>query len=166
MAYSIFEYKEFASCNFLGGNTDSFEIKVGNDGIIEYQKNNFNDERLELAYYKLKLDLVKKIEEIIESNAEIFNVNSHLDNGSLDGCGNEFWFAYKNRNRKILAWNIDLSIDDGHKIRKEYLKKYGENLKQERLVLKVFFEICNILKEEGYKLDLYNFNTSNSKLYT
>ena len=41
MAYLIFEYKEFASCNFLEGNTDSFEIfeiKVGNDGIIEYQK--------------------------------------------------------------------------------------------------------------------------------
>ena len=59
MAYSIFEYKEFSSCNFLEGNTDSFEIfeiKVGNDGIIEYQKNNFNDECLKSAYYKLKLN--------------------------------------------------------------------------------------------------------------
>ena len=56
MAYSIFEYKEFSSCNFLEGNTDSFEIKVGNDGIIEYQKNNFNDECLKSSYYKLKLN--------------------------------------------------------------------------------------------------------------
>ena len=56
MAYSIFEYKGFSSCNFLEGNTDSFEIKVGNDGIIEYQKSNFNDECLKSAYYKLKLN--------------------------------------------------------------------------------------------------------------
>ena len=41
MAYSILEYKEFSSCNFLEGNTDSFEIfeiKVGNDGIKKKKK--------------------------------------------------------------------------------------------------------------------------------
>lgn len=165
MNYSIFEYKEFASCNFLGGNTNSFEIKIKSDGIIEYQENDFDGKSLKLAFYQLSLKAIDKIKKSIEDNNEVFNVNSHLDNGSLDGCGNEFWFSNGNKNRKILAWNIDNSIDDGNKIRSEYLKEYGENLKQERLVLKLFFEICNILKEENFEMDLYNFSTTNKMLY-
>ena len=101
----------------------------------------------------------------MENNCEIFDINSRLDNGSLDGCCNEFWFANKKRNRQILAWNIDDSIDDGHKVREEYLKEYGENLKQERIVLKLFFEICDILKEEKFELSLYKFKTDNKSKY-
>ena len=41
------------------------------------------------------------------------------------------------------------------------MKEYGENLKQERIVLKTFFEICDILKEEKFELDLYKFETDN-----
>ena len=92
-------------------------------------------------------------------------IDMHGNNGSLDGCGNEFWFANKKRNRQILAWNIDDSIDDGHKVREEYLKEYGENLKQERIVLKLFFEICDILKEEKFELSLYKFKTDNKSKY-
>ena len=165
MSYSIFEYKKFASCNFLGGNTNSFEVKIKDDGIVEYQESDFKGKNLKLAFYQLKIETIEKIKKLIENNSEIFDVNSHLDNGSLDGCGNEFWFANTNRNRKILAWNIDISINDGRIIEEEYLKKYGENLKQERLVLKLFFEICNILKEEDYELSLYSFNTTNKMLY-
>ena len=47
----------------------------------------------------------------------------------------------------------------------EYLKKYGENLKQERAVLKIFFEICDILKEENFELNLYKFKTNNKSKY-
>ena len=41
MNYPIFEYKEFASCNFLGGNTNSFEIKIQENGTIEYKESDF-----------------------------------------------------------------------------------------------------------------------------
>lgn len=69
------------------------------------------------------------------------------------------------KNRQILAWNIDNSIDNGYKASEEYLKKYGENLKQERVVLKIFFEICDILKEENFELNLYKFKTNNKSKY-
>lgn len=165
MNYPIFEYKEFASCNFLGGNTNSFEIKIQENGTIEYKKSDFNDNTLEFEFYQLSKDGVEKIKSSIENNCEIFDINSKLNNGSLDGCGNEFWFANEKRNRQILAWNIDESIDDGHKVREEYLKEYGENLKQERIVLKLFFEICDILKKEKFELNLYKFKTDNKSKY-
>ena len=34
-------------------------------------------------------------------------------------------------------------------------------LLQERIVLKLFFEICDILKQDGFELDLYKFETEN-----
>ena len=40
----------------FSGDTNSFKINIQDDGIIEYQKNNFNDECLKSAYYKLKLN--------------------------------------------------------------------------------------------------------------
>lgn len=39
--YNIFEYKEFASCNFLGGNTNSFKVKIDNNGTVEYELEDF-----------------------------------------------------------------------------------------------------------------------------
>ncbi len=144
MKDSIFKHKEFASCNFLCGNTNGFEIKIEEDGTIEHRKTDFNDNTLELNFYQLSKSGVEKIKKSIKDNYEIFNINSRLNNGSLDGCGNEFWFADEKRNRQILAWNIDDSIDDGHKVREEYLKEYGENLKQERI-------ICNLWRYMFWK---------------
>lgn len=165
MNYSIFEYKKLASCNFLGGDTNSFEVKIQENGTIEYKESDFNKNTLKSEFYQLSKDGVEKIKKSIEDNWQIFDINSRLDNGSLDGYGNEFWFANEKRNRQILAWNIDNSIDNGYKASEEYLKKYGENLKQERVVLKIFFEICDILKEENFELNLYKFKTNNKSKY-
>ncbi len=162
---SIFEYKKFAACNFLGGNTDSFEIKISEDGCIEYHKTDFDGNNLEFNFYKLSDSGISKIKKCIQGNYEVFDINSMLNNGSYDGCGNEFWFANEKKNRRIVAWNIDDSIDDGHKIRKEYLKEYGANLLQERKVLKLFFEICNVLVKEKFELNLFEFKTNNKSMY-
>ena len=157
--YSIFEYKEFASCNFLGGDTNSFEVKITDSSELNlsYTKENFNNEILEYKLYSLPLRCIDEIKEVIKKNQEIFDINSSLNNGSLDGSGQTFWFSTEKRNRKIIAWNIDDSIDDGHTIRKEYLDEYGDNLRQERIVLNLFFEICKILKKENIILELYKF---------
>ena len=157
--YSIFEYKEFASCNFLGGDTNSFEIKITDSSELNlsYTKVNFNDEILEYKLYSLPLRCIDEIKEVIKKNQEIFDINSSLNNGSLDGSGQTFWFSTEKKNREITAWNIDYSIDDGHTIRKEYLDEYGDNLRQERTVLNLFFEICKILKKENIILELYKF---------
>lgn len=165
MSYCIFKYEKFASCNFLGGDTNKFSVEITNDCVLEYKKEDFAGNTIEFNYYNISEESIEKIKNIVEKNNEVFAVNSILDNGSIDGCGNKFWFANPKRNREILAWNIDESINDGHSIREEYLEEYGDNLKQERLVLKVFFEICNVLKNDKIKLDLYKFYTKNKGKY-
>lgn len=157
--YDIFRYQEFASCNFLGGDTNSFKVTVSNSTQynLKYEKYDFDDNLLEYKLYTISKNAIEAIKNIIFQNENIFEVNSRLNNGSVDGAGHEFWFATEKRNREIIAWNIDDSIDNGQDIRKEYLNEYGDNLKQERLVLKIFFEISNVLKKEGIILDLYKF---------
>ena len=163
MSYSIFEYKEFAACNFLGGNTNSFEVRILEKGEIEYRKANFNNKTLEYTIYELSQATVAKIKETIEKNNKIFEVNSKLNNGTLDGNGNEFWFADEKRNRQILAWNIQASMsnNNGSENDEEETSFKKENKIQERIVLKLFFEICDILKQDGFELDLYKFETEN-----
>lgn len=159
LKYDIFRYKEFAACNFLGGDTNSFEIciKDSDNYNLEFTSETFDGDFIESKMYKISKDSVDKIKNIINDNKEIFDVNSSLNNGSLDGAGQKFWFANEDRNREILAWNIDDSIDNGQEVRKEYLEEYGDNLRQERIVLKVFYQICEVLKTDGITLDLYNF---------
>lgn len=163
--YDIFKYKEFASCNFLSGDTNSFEISISDyeEFNLKYEKNDFDENPIEYKLYTISQKSIEKIKNIIYQNENIFDVNSNLDNGSLDGSGQTFWFATAKRNREITTSNIEDSINDGHDIRKEYLDKYGENLRQERLVLKVFFEISKVLKKEGIILELYKFK-GNAKL--
>ncbi len=157
--YDIFRYTEFASCNFLGGDTNSFEVTVSDstEHNLKYKKCDFHDNPLESKFYTISKNTIEEIKNIICQNESIFEVNSSLNNGSLDGAGQKFWFSTEKRNREIIAWNIDDSIDNGQKIRKEYLAEYGDNLRQERLVLKIFFEISNVMKKEGIILDLYKF---------
>lgn len=164
--YSIFEYKEFASCNFLGGNINGFEIEIKDCDELNliYREFSFDDkETLTYKAYSISKECIDNIKIIIQNKSEIFDVNTRLSNGSLDGSGQTFWFSTENKNREINAWNIDDSIDDGHEIREEYLLEYGDNLRQERLVLDVFFQICKELKKEGIILELYKFK-GNPKL--
>lgn len=157
--YDIFRYQEFASCNFIGGDTNSFNVTVSDSTQynLKYEKYDFDHKLLEYKLYTISKNTIEAIKNIIFQNENIFEVNSRLNNGSVDGTGHKFWFATEKRNREIIAWNIDDSIDNGQDIRKEYLDEYGDNLKQERLVLKIFFEISNVLKKEGIILDLYKF---------
>ena len=76
--YSIFEYKEFASCNFLGGDTNSFEVKITDSSELNlsYTKENFNNEILEYKLYSLPLRCIDEIKEVIKKNQEIFDINS------------------------------------------------------------------------------------------
>jgi hypothetical protein len=61
MNYSIFEYKKWASCNFLGGDTNSFEVKIQENGTIEYKESDFNKNTLKSEFYQLSKEGVEKI---------------------------------------------------------------------------------------------------------
>ena len=160
MIDTIFEYKK-SNCgygNLSQQGVQGFELKIKKDGLIEYIEIGSWDKILSIKEYQLSKLAVSKIEKIIESNNDIFSVNDKLYNGSCDGNGNTFFFSNEKNTKTVHALNIQNSIDDGREIRQEYLEKYGENLRQERIVLKVFFEICNVLKEEKLKLTLYGFS--------
>lgn len=155
----IFAYKSFAACNCLSDDTDGFELLVREDGLLKYQTFTFEGCVIDLAFYKLQPETLEKIKNTMEAHAEIFEVNSQLRNGSMDGTFHQFLFTAAGKEREILALNIENSMDDQRKIRKAYRKAYGETLRQERIVLNLFFEICAILKEEKYELALDHFIT-------
>ena len=155
MSYSIFEYRKSSSCNFLDEGANGFEVKIEANGIIEYSEFDFEENCLEYKLYQLSQDGVRKIMRAIENNSEVFNVNSVLDNGSDDGDENRFWFSTKKRNIEIVDWNIGDSIDELQV--DDSMIRFDECLSQERIVLKLFFEICDILKNEKFKLNLDEF---------
>lgn len=67
-------------------------------------------------------------------------------NGKMD-----WWKCRIKKEKYIIAWNIDNSRDNRQEIRKEYLAEYGDNLRQERLILKIFYDIRNALRKgESY----------------
>ena len=163
--YKIFSYKTYPAFYCVYGNDKKILVEINSNFTLEYSEENMKGEPLKSNYYDISNECIENIKKVIENNKEIFDVNSSLNNGSLDGSMQEFWFASNTRNRKVSAYNIDDSIDDGHEIREEYMKQYGENLKQERLVLKVFFEICDELKKDGFNLDLFKFSTDKKDKY-
>ena len=85
---------------------------------------------------------------------KIFDVPNDLDNGSCDGCGNEFYFSNGLKENKILAWNIDAYDISDKDFLIEQLDEYPENL-----VLKVFKSISKELKKEKFNLSLFEFST-------
>lgn len=173
----IFEYRKNAVYgNLLSKKPTGFKIQIMDNENIKYYELSMNNDIIKSEEYPISIKTINRIKDLINDNQEIFEVNSKLYNGSFDGACNEFIFAIENKIKIITALNIEVSIgreddkrnsekktmDDAiEKLRQErrrrYLEKYGENLKQERLVLNLFFKICEVLKQEDYELNLYYF---------
>ena len=67
--YSIFEYKEFASCSFLGGDTNGFEIEISDSDElnVKYRKFSFDDkETLEYKLYSISRKNIENIKNVIK----------------------------------------------------------------------------------------------------
>ena len=71
MNYSIFEYKMFASCNFLSVDSNNFDIKIQEDGTIKYEEFDLNNNILQCDFYSLSPKVIEKIKKVINKNSEI-----------------------------------------------------------------------------------------------
>ena len=109
--------------------------------------------------YPISPDAVGKIQHILGGDeALIANLNPRLDNGSCDGCCNRFVFNGK----EIISWNISKSdIEELKKRNHPYYREFKENVEQENSVLELFDLITPILKDYGFTLTLYEFETDN-----
>ena len=67
MNYSIFEYKAFASCNFLGVDSNNFDIKIQEDGTIEYEEFDLNNNILQCDFYSLSPKGIEKIKNLLKN---------------------------------------------------------------------------------------------------
>ena len=90
------------------------------------------------------IDLANTIDSIIEFHKEdIKNIPENLDNGSLDGCFDNFTFDEK----QIKALNISqVDVEECKKENPEYYQDYSSNIEHENTVINLYLEIVKAIK--------------------
>lgn len=89
-------------------------------------------------------DLANIISSIIESHKEaIKDIPENLDNGSLDGCFDNFTFDEK----QIKTLNISqVDVEECKKENPEYYQDYSDNIEHENIVINLYIEIVKAIK--------------------
>lgn len=163
----IFSYSEFSAFGSID-DYDGFKIDIMDNGTIYYKTINIDEEVKCIKRYRISHLLVSHIQNLINKNKKIFKFYDDLDNGTLDGTGHKFYFFSNKKKKEIVAWNIEVSKKIhliymiflfliclfNKDIREEY-----QNIKQQKLLLKIFYKISSILKKEGYILGIYEFKS-------
>ena len=146
--YTVFEYKNVKMKIDLSKNEYvGFEISIKSNGLVKYKEILFSEKS-----YELNKSTIDKIEQVIENNKEIFNINDKFY-GLKDGCFNIFTFSNKNMTKKISVPNIEKQINEIE----NNVEEENVELKQKKIVLSLFFEIADILREENFDLTLNSF---------
>lgn len=162
----IFAYSEFSAFGCTD-DYDGFKIVITDTGIIDYKITNIDGEFKFRKKYQISTYSIQKIQSLINKNKKIFKFYDDLDINVLDGTGHEFYFLNNNKKKRITAWNIEESQNYSFiwmfilfiiSFFNNDIKELYKNVKQERFLLKLFFKISDILKNEGYLLELYNFS--------
>ncbi len=161
----IFSYSEFSAFGNID-DYDGFRIDIMNNGTIYYKIVNIDEEVKCKKKYTMSNLSVKHIQNLIDKNKKIFKFCDDLDNGTLDGTGHKFNFFSNKKKKEIVAWNIEKSKEI-HLIYMIFLfpiylfnkdiRELYRNIKQQKFLLKIFYKISAILKEEGYILDINKF---------
>ena len=134
-----FKYKvlHILSCEKESGYYISID---SNYNTIECSSINNKEEILNSKYISIDLNLLNIILNIIQSNMDIFNLNSILySEGEYSDVEQEFYFELDDKNRKI----------EGNNIRIKYSYK-----NEVKLLLKVFDLIAAELLKVNIKIDL------------
>lgn len=148
----IFSYKAVPVTGWEGDD-GGFSIELYGNGNLRYCMYKLFDDIQLLQMFKVERETVYDIYEIIEtSGRELEQIPDRLDNGSEDGMTNEFqFFEYE----RITALNIRESFIQGTMlIKHNYYKQYKDNMVYENIVLKVFKDICKVLKAADVELTL------------
>lgn len=149
----LFGYYWTPSEGMVGRYYGQFSIKIYLDGILSYKTYVFSREEMFSEEIKLTQSLINEIKHILDTNASVIGrLDQHLDNGSRDGCGNEFIFG----GQKIITWNINRRNEEEIMNRDaDYYERFRKVIQQENSILDVFEQIVSVLRKEGIKLELY-----------
>ena len=111
----------------IGKDDGGFSVAIYPDGKLIYKTYIFDEIEKTKREFKLDLKTVDRIEGVLAAyEQDIKNFDEDLDNGSCDGSGNP-----------------------------EYYKAYLSVIRQENLLMEIFFRVSKILKTRGIDLRLY-----------
>lgn len=149
----IFGYMDTPSYGCIGKDDGGFSVAIYPDGKLIYKTYIFDEIEKTKREFKLDLKTVDRIAGVLAAYEQnIKNFDEDLDNGSCDGSGNIFIFNGK----MIVTWNIDYYDEDElKKSNPEYYKAYLSVIRQENLLMEIFFRVSKILKTRGIDLRLY-----------
>lgn len=150
----LFGYRlSSADCCEYGVDDDGFSFVIYKDGNATYSTYIVENITKKHRTLKISAKTVREIISIIDKNKkEISSLDKDIDNGSDDGVFNIFTFGKKT----ISTLNID-----EHDIKMtmlnnpRYFMEYHHVMVQENIIMKIFKEICVILrKNHAIRLDL------------
>ena len=122
------------------GEYGGFSLELFGNGNLRYCTYKLFDDIQLMQMFKVDRDTVYGIYELIqETKEEIGEIPRNLDNGSHEGWINEFHFIGQ---EKIVARNIKTSLPKLTMFTKE------------NSVLRIFHEICRLLRTQGVRLSL------------
>lgn len=135
------------------GEDGGFSLELYGNGNLRYCRYKLFDDIRLMQMFKVDRETVYGIYELIEgAKLETRKIPRELNNGSVDGWLNEFYFIGQDR---IAARNIKSMIPQLAMLtRHGYYEKYKKNIEYENQLLKLFHEICKILKVQGIELKL------------
>lgn len=148
----IFSYRVCPACG-REGDDGGFSVELYGNGNLRYCVYKFSDEIQLMQMFKLSRETVYAIYHLIETRqSELETMPEYLNNGSYDGEINEFEFF---RCGRITAMNIQEVFVKGMILKNySYYQEFKENMKRENTIMKLFKEICKVLKKTGVHLSL------------
>lgn len=151
----LFKYRLGNASDCTDGDDDGFSFIIYKDGNATYSTYIVENIIKKHKTFKISTKTVREIISIIDKNKkEISSLDKDIDNGSCDGDFNIFTFG----NKTISTLNID-----EHDIKMtvlnnpRYFIEYYHVMVQENIIMKIFKEICAVLrKNHAIRLDLYS----------
>lgn len=135
-----------ADCCEDGVDDDGFSLDIYNDGTALYQTYVFSDIPKKSRKFKVSDRTVSEINTILDRyNNKISGLDKSLDNNSVcDGVFNKFIF----RGKKITTFDIcEHNIKLIAVVNPEYFIKYHKVMVQENIIMRIFREICSVLRK-------------------
>lgn len=135
------------------GDDGGFSVSIHRNGKLQYCTYTLFDNIKLLQLFKMDVRQVRAIYEIIKKgHRRLRDVPERLENGSADGCINEFEFI---GHEKIQSLNIQETFVPALMVTNHtYYLEYKENILHENTVMSLFGEICKYLRQQGIRLTL------------
>ncbi|MDE6426831.1 MAG: hypothetical protein K2K89_11970 [Ruminococcus sp.] len=139
----LFGYRTSNASCCTDGDDDGFLFEIYSDGTGIYNKYIVENIITKSRKFKVSDKTVSEINAILDKyKKKISALNKNIWNNSDDGCFNIFQF----RKKKINTLNIE-EHDIPSLANPAYYIKYHHVIMQENIIMKIFKEICSVLRK-------------------